>query len=314
MSEWSIETSRFSEFTVNPLRTLWELNQPTPNPQKSQIILQIGDPTVFGNLPQHPICVESIQEAVLKDTFSYGSCAGEEKARQAVADYSQHMGNITSKDVILTSGCSMALEMSFQALANPGDNILIPRPCWNYVTWILGLGIETQFYNLDPKKGWNVDLEHMESLINDRTKAILVNSPGNPCGNVFSKEHLLEIIEVAERHKLPIISDEVYEFFVFPGVKHHSMASLSKNVPIMTCSGLTKRFLLPGIRMGWLILNDRGDKLKNVRKGLINVSGRNFGPNSTIQRALPKILKSVPQLFFNETCETVGVNILPKMP
>jgi tyrosine aminotransferase len=147
----------------------------------------------------------------------------------------------------------------------------------------------------------------MESLINDKTRAILINNPGNPCGNVFSYEHILEILKIAEKHKLPIIADEVYEFFTFPGVEFHSVASLSKNVPVLTCSGLTKRFLMPGIRMGWIIISDRGEKLKDIRLGLANVAGRNFGPNSTVQLALPKMLKCVPQIFFDEAANQVAV-------
>jgi tyrosine aminotransferase len=158
---------------------------------------------------------------------------------------------------------------------------LIPKPCWNYTTWICGSGIEVQFYNLDPSEDWNIDLNHLESLINDKTRAILINNPGNPCGNVFSKEHLIDVLKIAERHKLPIISDEVYEHFVFPGVKYHSVASLSKNVPVLTCSGLTKRFLMPGIRMGWILINCRHNLLDEVRLGLGNIAGRNFWPSST---------------------------------
>lgn len=114
----------------------------------------------------------------------------------------------------------------------------------------------------------------MESLINGKTKAILVNSPGNPCGNVFSKNHILEILAIAERHKIPIISDEVYEHFTFPGVKFHSVSSLSRNVPVLTCSGLTKRFLMPGIRVGWIIINDRNQSFSDIRLGLGNIAGR----------------------------------------
>lgn len=125
---------------------------------------------------------------------------------------------------------------------------------------------------------------------------------------MFSKEHILEIISVAERHKLPIIADEVYEFFVFPGTDYHSFASLSKNVPILTTSGLTKRFLIPGIRMGWLVVNDQGNKFKALRSALINIAGRNFGPSSVVQKALPRILNCVPENFFAEINQRVGVS------
>lgn len=232
-------------------------------------------------------------------------------ARQAVVDYlGKNIGDsVSCDDVILTSGCSTALEISFRALANPGENILIPRPSWNYTTWICGSGIKVQFYDLNPVNDWNVDLKQMESLINEKTKAILINSPGNPCGNVFSKEHILEILQIAERHKLPVISDEVYEYFTFPGVKFHSVSSLSKNVPVLTCSGLTKRFLMPGIRMGWIVIHDRNNSFDDIRLGLANIAGRNFWPNSTIQLALPQIIKNTPQEFFDDNSRRVYVSV-----
>lgn len=169
------------------------------------------------------------------------------------------------------------------------------------------MGIVTKAYNLDPSQGWNIDLKHMESLIDSKTRAIIVNNPGNPCGSVYSKEHILDILAIAERHKLPIISDEVYEFFAFPGVEYHPISSLSKNVPVLACSALSKRFLMPGIRMGWIVVNDRHGALKGVKDGLHNVTGRILGPNSTVQYALPEILKNTPQKFFDDTVERIAV-------
>lgn len=131
-SEWDLKPSKFAQLTVNPLRKLWERNQPSANPTKSVIMLQAGDPTVFGNFPPHPECANILNRALFKDKFSYDESAGIEQARKAVAQYSKQMGDIKPSDVILTSGCSMAIEMSFITLANPGDKILVPRPSWNY--------------------------------------------------------------------------------------------------------------------------------------------------------------------------------------
>lgn len=161
---------------------------------------------------------------------------------------------------------------------------------------------------MDPSRDWEIDLKHMESLIDSRTRAILVNHPGNPCGNVFSKQHILDLLEIAERHRLPIISDEVYEFMAFPGETFQSLASLSENVPILTCSGLTKRFCTPGIRMGWVIASDRHGVLMDIKQGLRNITGRILGPNSTVQLALPDILRNTPQKFFDDTMTAIAVS------
>lgn len=108
-------------------------------------------------------------------------------AREAVADYlnrnySNSPYHVKADDIILTNGCSLSIEIASRALANVGDNILIPRPTWNYTTWLSGSGIEVQYYNLDPERNFFIDLGHLESLINEKTRAIIVNNVGNPCG------------------------------------------------------------------------------------------------------------------------------------
>ena len=93
-----------------------------------------------------------------------------------------------------------------------------------------------------PERSWEVDIEHMRSVIDDDTAAVIVNNPSNPCGSVFSEDHLRDILEVCEQNKIPIIADEIYAHFVFDGNFYHSLSSLSVNVPILSCGGLTKRW------------------------------------------------------------------------
>lgn len=252
---WSIGMSDFAKSTANPHRLMAENSKIIPNPSKSTITLQMGDPTLFNNFKRPIEAVEAIKKAAERDKFSYYHTMGIVEARQAVADYVNKSGlSVSIDDIILTSGGSSSLEMCFQALANSGENILVPRPCFNYKTWLLGPGIEARSYNLDPNKDWSIDLNHLESQIDRRTRAILINNVGNPCGNVFSLEHLYEILQVAEKHRLPIISDDIYEFFVFPGVKYHPIATLAQHVPIISCSGLTKRFIMPGKKANEMLL------------------------------------------------------------
>lgn len=192
-------------------------------------------------------------------------------------------------------------------LASPGENVLIPRPSYNYKTWIDGMMIETKAYDLDPEKSWDIDLKKMDELIDEKTRAIIINNPGNPCGNVFSKNHILDILKVAEKHSVPIIADEIYESMVYSGVEFHSFSALSKEVPILACSGLSKRFLVPGIRLGWIIVHDRNESLSEVKQGLRNVSARILGPNSTVQYAIPEILQNTPKHFYINTMMKIAV-------
>lgn len=142
----------------------------------------------------------------------YAHTQGHESARAAIAKYCAHQSSkeISADDVIITSGCSSALEYCILVLADRGQNILIPRPGFClYQTLAEGLGIEVRYYNLLPEKEWQVDLNQLESLIDENTAALLINNPSNPCGSVFTKQHLEDLLSICEKNFLPIIADEV---------------------------------------------------------------------------------------------------------
>lgn len=105
----------------------------------------------------------------------------------------------------------------------------------------------------------------MESKIDKTTKAILINNPSNPCGSVYSKEHLESILRIAEKYHLPIISDEIYADMVFEGHKFYPIGSLSSKVPVLSIGGLAKVYLAPGWRLGWIALYDKLGVLNKVR-------------------------------------------------
>jgi len=301
-----------SKNTFNPIRNILETMTLTPNPEKKMISLSIGDPTVFGNLKPAKNVVEAIGLCVNSGKCNgYAPSTGYVEARQAVAE---HIGDgISSDDVILCSGCSCSLDLCISAVANPGQNILVPRPGFPlYTTLANGLGIKTKEYNLLPEQDWQVDLDHMESMIDENTVAILVNNPSNPCGSVFDEDHLTEILKIAEEYCLLIIADEIYEHFVFNGSEksYTPIAKLSKNVPVLSCGGLTKRYLVPGWRLGWITLHDRNGIFQEsgIRKGLHSLSQRIIGANTIVQGALPSILKDTPASFFNETLDIIEAN------
>jgi tyrosine aminotransferase len=108
-------------------------------------------------------------------------------------------------------------------------------------------------------------LEHLESLIDGNTAGILVNNPSNPCGSVYSKEHLQAILKLAEKHHVPIVADEIYGDIVFKGSEFHSMASLTSTVPILAVGGIAKAFVVPGWRVGWILIHDRNNLFREVR-------------------------------------------------
>ena len=273
-------------------------------------------PTTFGNLEPHQVVLDAISESVNSGKRNgYAPSTGYLESRQAVAKHINKNPNlsITSDDVILCSGCSCSLDLCISVLANPGNNILVPRPGFPlYTTLATGLGINTKEYNLLPEQNWMVDLDHMESMIDENTKAIVINNPSNPCGSVFDAAHLKEILAIAERHCVPIIADEIYEHFVFESANktYVPMASLTSTVPILSCGGLTKRYLIPGWRMGWITIHDANGVFAagNIKHGLQCLSQRIIGSNTLVQGAIPKILEEVPQSFYRDTLKVIEFN------
>ena len=245
MKSWHpVPMSEMASNTFNPIRSIVDGMKITPNPKKPMIALSIGDPTVFGNLPVPEEMDDAVIDKIRSHKYNgYNPSIGYEDARQAVADYTTTPeALVTSKDVILTNGCSSALDLCITVLASRGQNILVPRPGFSiYKTLAETFGIQVKHYDLLPEKSWEVDLDHLESLMDENTAAVIVNSPSNPCGSVYSRQHIEDILEVLDRNKIPVIADEIYEHFVFSDNKYHSMASVSKTVPVLSCSGLTKR-------------------------------------------------------------------------
>ncbi|XP_019720811.1 tyrosine aminotransferase isoform X1 [Hippocampus comes] len=309
---WQVKPSLMANNTLNPIRAIVDGMKLSPHPDKAMISLSIGDPTVFGNLPTDDAVLQAMKDAINSHQYNgYAPSVGYLKSRQVVANYySCSEAPLEAEDVILTSGCSQAIDLAISVLCNPGDNILVPRPGFSlYKTLALSFGIEVKFYNLLPEKSWEVDLQHLESQVDDRTSLLIVTNPSNPCGSVFTKEHLQKILTVASRNCLPILADEVYSNMVFPGCESPSLASLSSDVPIMSCCGLAKRWLVPGWRMGWILIHDRNNIFgSEIRQGLVKLCQRILGPCTIVQGALEGIFNNTPQGFYDDTIHFIKSN------
>ncbi|KAI9217436.1 tyrosine aminotransferase [Blastocladiella britannica] len=293
--------------TTNPIRAIVDNMKVAPNPAKPVISLALGDPTVFGNFNIDPSCSVAITRHLLSGKANgYPPAHGSEPARAAIARaYTTTVAPLTAGDVIIASGCSGAIDLAISAMAEPGQTILVPRPGFPlYETLASSKGINFKYYNLDPTRNWDIDLDHLEAQIDASTAFILVNNPSNPCGSVFSPAHLKAILALAEKHYLPIVADEIYAGMTFPRSEHAftPLASLPSPVPIVAVGGLAKRWLVPGWRVGWALVHDKGQgALTDVRTALLKLSQLIIGANSVVQAAIPEILESTPQTFFDAT-------------
>lgn len=310
---WKVEPSTTAKNCRNFIREIVDTLDLQPNPEKPVIALSLGDPTVYGNLKPSPETVKAVIDIIEEGLCNgYAPSVGYESSRQAVAEYLSYDGvNYKSQDIVLCSGCSSSLEICITALADgtKGHNILIPRPGFViYRTLAESIGVQVKYYNLIPENNWEADLEHLEAQIDKNTAAIVLNNPSNPCGSNYSEEHLRNILEIAYRHRIPIIADEIYERLVFPGKKFVSTAALHSEVPILVCGGLAKRFLVPGWRLGWIAVHDEIGAFDALRKSLVSLSQRTIGSNTLIQGAIPAILQNTPQSFHDDLASTLALH------
>jgi alanine-synthesizing transaminase len=225
--------------------------------------LNIGDPIPFGfKTPPH--LIEAIARAVRDGHNGYTPSAGIDPAREAVAaEYVSRGMPVSADRVVLTSGTSEGIELALGALANAGDEVLIPTPTYPLYTAVLAkIGARPIFYRTDPDRGWQPDLDDLTRLVTPATRAIVVIDPNNPTGAVYPERTRRALIDVAERTGVPILADEVYGDLSFDGPTP-LLGSLAPDGPIISFSSLSKGYLAPGWRAGWLAVG-RSDRLDDA--------------------------------------------------
>jgi len=177
------------------------------------------------------------------------------------------------------------------ALLDEGDSILVPRPGFSlYEVLAASHGARVVYYNLLPENNWQADLKQLENLVDSSTRALLINNPSNPCGSVYPKAHLAKLVAIAERHRLPILADEIYCGLVFEPHVFQPLAELSPRVPVVTVGGLAKQFVVPGWRVGWLMLHDPVGAFGELREGLNRLTTLIVGANTLVQAVVPAVL------------------------
>jgi aspartate/methionine/tyrosine aminotransferase len=229
--------------------------------------LNIGDPIQFGfKTPAH--LVEAVDRAMRDGHNGYVPSAGIEPARKAVAAEYTGRGMPVSPDrVVITQGTSEGIELALSVLADPGDEVLVPTPTYPLYTAVLAkIGAKAVYYRTDPARDWQPDLDDIRSKISTATRAIVVIDPNNPTGAVYPENTRRALIAIAERTGITILADEVYGDVAFGGAAP-LLGSLDPNAPIISFSSLSKAYLAPGWRTGWLVVG-RTPRLDEVLSGI----------------------------------------------
>lgn len=253
--------------------------------------LNTGNPAAFGfNMP------DSVRSALIEKldmALGYCDVRGMLSAREAIMKYhqSKNIKDFALDDIFIGNGVSEIASMISTALFDKGDEVLLPMPCyslWNNEVTLRGA--VPVFYNCNESENWSPDTEHIKSLINNKTKAILIINPNNPTGVLYSDAVLLEIIEIARKNNLIILSDEIYDRLVFDGKTHTSIASMTSDLIVITMNGLSKSHCLCGFRCGWLVVSGPCAPRKQISNALLKIVSIRLSANALMQTIIPDAL------------------------
>ncbi|HEY2047341.1 MAG TPA: pyridoxal phosphate-dependent aminotransferase [Candidatus Udaeobacter sp.] len=200
-------------------------------------------------------------EALEAGFTKYTPNAGIPELRQAIADkFAADNGlNYRAGQVVVSNGAKHACYNAILATCQPGDEVIIPAPYWvSYPDMVRLVGAEPVIVPTSERNAWKMRSEDFENAMTPRTKMLIMNSPGNPTGSVYTREELEAIVNVAAEEDIYVLSDEIYEKLVYDDVKHVSIASLSKEAYdlTITVNGFSKAYAMTGWRLGYLAAPD----------------------------------------------------------
>ena len=234
-------------------------------------------------------------EAINAGFTKYTPSAGIPELRQAISDKLQSENRVTyrANQVVVSNGAKHACYNAILATCQPGDEVVIPAPYWvSYPDMVKLAGAEPVVIPTMERNSWKMKAEDFENAMTPRTKMLILNSPCNPTGSVYTEEEMRAIVEVAAEEDIYILSDEIYEKLTYDGVKHVSVASLSKEAYdlTITVNGFSKSYAMTGWRLGYLAAPEA------VAKAVDSIQSHSTShPASFVQRAGVVALKGDQQ-------------------
>ncbi|MGB7979653.1 MAG: pyridoxal phosphate-dependent aminotransferase [Candidatus Nanopelagicales bacterium] len=253
--------------------------------------LNIGNPAPFGFEAPESILVDMIEH--LPESQGYSDSRGIYEARTAIAQFYQGEGlaDVTVEDVFIGNGVSEMISMTLQALIDDGDEVLVPAP--DYPLWTAAVtlsGGRAVHYLCDETDGWNPNLEDIEARLTDRTKALVLINPNNPTGAVYSAQIVAGFVDLARRHGLVLMADEIYEKILYDGAQHVHAASYADDIVCLTYSGLSKAYRVAGFRSGWVVVSGAKHLAGDFLEGLTLLANMRMCANVPAQHAIQTAL------------------------
>lgn len=217
---------------------------------------------------------------------------GQRPAREAVSSFYRSKGIDAEPDrILITPGSSLSYWYCFKLLADEGDEILCPCPSYPLFDYIALLsGIRLIPYRLDEERQWAIDVDHLEACVSTKTRAIVLISPHNPTGRVASPDEIAVLTDIARRHDLAIISDEVFSEFLLESGPLPRPAETGAPLAF-TLNGFSKMFALPGLKFGWMAVSGESERVRQAMRSLELISDTFLPVNEIIQAAAPEIFR-----------------------
>ena len=232
---------------------------------------------------------DNINEAAIraiKEGFTkYTPASGTVELKKAVSDKFREFNglNYEPNQIVISNGGKHSLTNIFEVLLNPGDEVIIPAPYWLTYPEIVKLadGVPVFLYG-SKDNGYKVTAKQIREAVTDKTKALILNTPSNPTGMVYSEEELRAIAEIAVAKDFYVVADEMYEYLIYDGKKHVSIASLGEEIykRTITCSGVSKSYAMTGWRIGY---TGSGTEIAKMMGSV--QSHQTSNPNSIAQKA-----------------------------
>ena len=255
--------------------------------------LNIGDPVIYDF--QTPSYIsQALADASFAGKNYYVDSLGAIELREEISKSleQKYRLKISNEDILVTSGVTEAIFFLIATLIENKKEILIPGPSYplyiNYAKFFNGVPVE---YELDESNDWEPNIDDLRKKINDKTQAILICSPNNPTGVMYSEKMIREIIDIAGEFNVPIISDEIYDQILYE-LPFNSPAALSKDVPIIGLNGFSKSHLATGWRLGYMYYFDPQNKLADIKASIAKLARARLSASSIAQYAAIEILKN----------------------
>lgn len=266
----------------------------------------------FPDFPAPDWLKEAAQSAIGRDINQYAMSQGAPRLRKAIAAKTEQRMGVRfdeQREITVTNGATEAIFDIIQALINPGDEVIVFEPFYDsYVPSIEIAGGLPRFAQIRPPD-WRFDNDQLPSLFSDRTRAIIINTPHNPTGKVFSLEELELIADLCKRYDVLAITDEVYEHLVFDGNKHVSIASLpGMRERTVTINSAAKTFSITGWKVGYVLAPpDLSEALRRIHQFVT------FCTVSPMQEAIAVALESAESRGYYKDLQAAYVARMEKL-